>query len=216
MSKGGDAAHGEGPFANVVSFAEKAREHGREIGHEFDAHLDELGQAGLELKAASAGRDGMGGPGVARDSENGAAELTREAMQHRLGELTKAQAARGAVDEELARLVFDSESGRAEHDGIAAIRSVDSHGSATRSLTFEGPDLLLEVQVDARSRELTLQLVPPQPATLEIRHSRGSIDLGRDEFGTFFALELPAGAVSFRCVPLTGRAAPTATSWLTL
>jgi hypothetical protein len=134
-------------------------------------------------------------------------------MFRRFGQLiTAGPASRVASpDDELAVLAYDS---LAEPERLAGVRG-DS-AEATRQLTFLGPSLTLEVQVEGVARELTCQVVPPQAASLEVRHGSGTLDLGADEFGTFYAPSLPEGAVSLRCVPLGRDLAPTATSWFTV
>jgi hypothetical protein len=199
MKGSGATSNGDEGLADVVSFADKAREYGRPIGP-------------VEAQRAEGADSEPAEPETSEPAETSL--ITQGAMRRRLHELSRSPG-NSSVDDELAKLVFDSATdltARAQ----ASIRSVDAAVAATRQMTFEGPELLLEVQVEGRNRELTCQVVPPQPATLEIRHARGSIDLGEDPFGTFFALEVPAGAVSLRCVPLSGRGAPTATSWVTL
>lgn len=141
------------------------------------------------------------------------ADLALEAMYSRLGQLARGgpgPAAR-SVDDELAVLVYDSAT---ESEPLAGIRG-DVAGM-TRQLTFSGPGLVIEVQLEGPNRELTCQLVPSQPASLEVRHSEGSADLGDDAFGTFHTPGLPCGAISLRCVPLTGDSGPISTSWITV
>ncbi|MGH9169963.1 MAG: hypothetical protein ACRD0Z_03705 [Acidimicrobiales bacterium] len=202
MDKTGRPAKGDGApkQADVVSFAAKARQKRRVIA--------DAGRHDTE-------RSHVSGHTQEPVRPSSAALIMHGAMRRRLAGFSRSPDGQLPVDDELAKLVYDSQAG----DGDArepAVRSLDPSVSATRQLTFEGPDLLLEVQVDGRRRELVCQVVPPQPATLEVRHAKGCIDLGPDPFGTFHSPELPAGAVSLRCVQLSGRAASTATSWLTL
>lgn len=152
-------------------------------------------------------------------------ELTREATYRRLSELTRrvdgvpAEVAASAgdayrwrsVDDELAMLVFDS----ARED--APLEAARWLPGATRQLTFQAPDVILEVELTtAAPRELTCQVVPPQPAVLEVRHRGGTIEAEPDEYGTFHLCPLPRGPVSLRCRPLSGDAGPVATSWVSL
>ncbi|HEV8064112.1 MAG TPA: hypothetical protein VGP46_04730 [Acidimicrobiales bacterium] len=190
-----ETPEGGDELADVVSFAAKARQRGHRLAG------DRIGD-----EDPYEATDGDGAPP--------AAAITTGAMRRRLQQLAGPHAYQ-AVDDKLAELVFDSAddepAGRQ-----ASVRGVDAAVAATRQLTFEGPDLLLEVQIDGRNRELTCQVVPPQPASLEIRHASGTIDLGRDQFGTFYTPQVPAGAVSLRCVAhLVGETA-TATSWVNL
>jgi hypothetical protein len=144
--------------------------------------------------------------------EDGAepADLAREAMFRRFGHLV-GDSRTLSVDDELAVLVYDS---AADLDPLVGIRG-DVAGT-TRQLTFQGPRLTIEVQLEGSARELICQVVPPQPIALEVCHAAGSIDLGVDDFGTFHVPRLPEGAISIRCVPVAGDAGPTATSWITV
>lgn len=152
------------------------------------------------------------------------ADTAREATFNRLAELVQdfdpvpphvVSAARDsytwrAIDEELAELVYDSVF---DGDLLAGVRA---GGAVGRQLTFEGSTLVLEVEVgDGPRRELTCQVVPPQPATLEVRHRGGSICIDRDDFGMFHVPDVPFGPVSLRCVPLEHGREPTTTSWVT-
>jgi hypothetical protein len=151
-------------------------------------------------------------------------DLAREATFKRLAELVRSAdpvpsevvaAAKESftwrsIDEELAELVYDS---TFDGDLLAGVRA---GGTVGRQLTFEAPGLVLEVEVlDGPDRELTCQIVPPQPATLELRHRNGSICLERDDFGMFHMTEVPVGPVSLRCVPLEDGHDPASTSWVT-
>ncbi len=177
----------EPPLADVVSFAERAR--ARRRG----------GAAPDEAPGAAAG---AGEP----------ADVAREAMFRRFAQLVRpAGTGLRSVDDDLAVLVYDSASDRV---ATASVRGEEPVGSS-RQLTFQTDSFTLEVQLEGPSHELVCQVVPPQPASLEIRHRSGCRDLGRDEFGTFYAGPLPDGALSLRCVPL-GDAPPAATSWFSL
>lgn len=174
------------PLADIVSFEERARAR----------------RAGGTPKDASEPAEAMQ-----------PAHLAREAMFHRFDQLAKrtADGRFGSIDDELAVLVYDS---RTELEPLAGIRgSLDANH---RQLTFQGPQLAIEVELDGPGRELTCQVVPPQPVSLELRHEGGRLDLGVDDFGTFYVPGLPAGAVSLRCVPLSGAVRPVATSWITV
>ncbi|MCO1659284.1 hypothetical protein [Pseudonocardia humida] len=93
------------------------------------------------------------------------------------------------VDAELAAVAYDS----LLDDGAAAARSV----AGPRIVTFEAGDLTVEVEVDDRpsGRRLVGQLVPAQPAALELRQltvdPSGAIATTADELGRFL-LPMPA------------------------
>jgi hypothetical protein len=89
-----------------------------------------------------------------------------------------------------------------------------AEAAGTRQLTFQGSDLLIEVELNGSGGEMSCQVVPPQPASLEVRHQGGTIELEADDFGTFHLPELPAGPLRLRCLPLTADTEPTATSWI--
>lgn len=162
--------------------------------------------------ASGAGAAGGGSTGVG-DSSDEPANLAREAMFRRFGQLMPAGSSPrvASPDDELAVLAYDS---MTEPEPLVGVRG-DTAGS-TRQLTFRGPSLTLEVQLEGPARELTCQVVPPQAASLEVRHGSGSLELGADEFGTFYAASLPEGAVSLRCVPFDSDLAATATSWFSI
>ena len=107
------------------------------------------------------------------------------------------------VDAELAELVYDS-----VVDG-ALVRS--SRGG--RQLTFEAPELTVEVEVGPGSLEG--QLVPPQPGQVEVRHSDGSLTVAADRHGHFRVEAALHGPVSLRCQPDLGNV-PTVTSWVVI
>ncbi len=178
------------PLADVVSFAERASTRQRQ-----------------QVVA-----DGAQRPPADEDIVAEPADLAREAMIRRFGQLGYAGPTERfrSVDDVLAVLVYDS---AIEPEPLVGIRG-DASGS-TRQLTFESPALTIEVQLEGSARELTCQVVPPQPASLEVRHEGGTLGLMSDEYGTFFAPSLPAGAVSLRCTPLSGDTEPVVTSWFT-
>lgn len=112
-----------------------------------------------------------------------------------------------SVDEELAALVYDS----ADEPGLLA--GVRGGGSA-RQLTFASGDLTIEVEVDGPGRSLVGQIIPAQPATVEIRHLDGSALVSVDDLGRFDLPRVPDGPVSFRCEPSVG--GRVATDWVRL
>jgi hypothetical protein len=113
------------------------------------------------------------------------------------------------IDAELAELAYDS---MLEARGESLVRNAETH----RALTFEAPGLSVEVEVGASGagRRLVGQLVPPQPAAIEIRHPGGTIPVEADDLGRFSADGVPAGPVSLVCRRPAGGAV--ATAWLVL
>jgi hypothetical protein len=159
--------------------------------------------------------------------------ITREATWRRLAELARtadpaprsvadAASALGAlgspgrsgserwrsIDDELAVLEYDSDF---DDTLLQQVRSV--RGSI-RQLTFRAPQLTLELEViGSIPRRLTCQVVPLQPASLEVRLADGRhIEMARSG-GTFVVGSLPPGPVSLRCRPLAADGASVATSW---
>lgn len=114
-----------------------------------------------------------------------------------------------SVDDELAALVYDS-------DGDPELsEKVRARPGSFRRMSFEAPDLLLEVEVTlSRPRSLVCQIVPAQPAAFELRQASGAVTAETDSFGTFHVKSVPSGAVSMWCRPLAEQAASVATSWV--
>lgn len=113
-----------------------------------------------------------------------------------------------SVDDELARLVYDS---AFDAELLQTVRA--GEGSA-RQLTFAARGVCLELEVLAG--HLVGQLVPPQPAMVELRHRRGTTEVETDELGCFHIPVMPKGPVSFRFLPAAASAQSVATSWITL
>src|SRR5215217_3690100 len=94
-------------------------------------------------------------------------------------------AARGSftwrtIDAELAELAYDS---ALDVTRLAAVRS----GDTVRLLTFETPELTIELEVTdvGDRRRLLGQLVPAAAGILELRHSGGLIEIATDARGRF-------------------------------
>lgn len=98
------------------------------------------------------------------------------------------------IDAELAELAYDSVLDDAR---LAGVRS----GDAPRTLTFEAPDLSVEVEVveAGDQRRLLGQLVPPQAGEVQVRHPSGSTTVAADAVGRFSVAGLPSGPMSLRC-----------------
>jgi len=118
-------------------------------------------------------------------------------------------AARGSlawrrVDAELAELAFDS-----LVDGDLELAGVRSGDDSVRLVSFDGPDLTVEVEVAGLGahRRLVGQLVPPQAATIQLRSpSHGAGPYARADTLGRFTLDLAAtGPASLRCSLASGR-----------
>lgn len=143
------------------------------------------------------------------DDETLLAELREAALGDDVVAVAKASLSLRLLDVEVATLVADS--------GAEATSAVRARDSGPRLLTFEGPGLSVEVEVEATgaTRGIVGQLVPPQAASVEARWPDGSTPCEADEVGHFIVRDVPAGPVSFVC--RTGDSAtPVATSWVTI
>jgi hypothetical protein len=112
-----------------------------------------------------------------------------------------------SIDAELAELVYDS---------VVDEELVGARGGGARQLTFEAPDVTIELEVTPDSGRINGQLVPPAEADVEVRHPEGTLTVRADRFGHFRADGVPSGPISLRC--LTGGPAGGAahTDWVTL
>lgn len=91
------------------------------------------------------------------------------------------------IDAELAELVYDS--------ATAAMTGVRA-SEATRQVTFRAPGLEIEVEVvSERARIVVGQLVPPQPATVELRQADSTTRVETDPLGRFTFDGVAPGAV---------------------
>jgi hypothetical protein len=116
------------------------------------------------------------------------------------------------IDAELAELVYDSAT---DAELATAVRG----GESARMLSFAAGavSVELEVTVAGEVRDLVGQLVPPQAATIEIRHRDGSVEVAADDLGRFAAPGIAAGPVSLQLRLLAvPHATPVTTEWLPL
>ena len=126
------------------------------------------------------------------------------------------EAARGSltwrtIDAELAALEFDS----AVDQATTAVRG----GEGPRLLTFAAPGLNIEVEVSpiGPRRQLVGQLVPAQPARIDVRHAGGVTTVRADQLGRFGADAISAGPVSLRChLGDAPSSVPVVTEWIPL
>ncbi|HZD67871.1 MAG TPA: hypothetical protein VFA45_02815 [Actinomycetes bacterium] len=108
-------------------------------------------------------------------------------------------AARGSlawrrIDAELAELTYDM---ALDAERLATVRGEEG----PRALTFEVSRLTIEVEVVSvgDTRRLLGQLVPPQPALVELRHAGGQVAVEADHLGRFSVRGFPAGPMSLLC-----------------
>ncbi|MGH2944470.1 MAG: hypothetical protein ACRDLN_17045 [Solirubrobacteraceae bacterium] len=118
------------------------------------------------------------------------------------------------LDAELAALVHDS----AVDASLVALRGA----VAPRALTFEAPDLTIEVEAEIADGDgglrLVGQLVPPQRAEVAVHHGEDLIAVRADERGRFAACGVATGPVSLRCRldGPSGASRLVETGWLTI
>ncbi|MQA01468.1 MAG: hypothetical protein GEV07_01645 [Streptosporangiales bacterium] len=113
------------------------------------------------------------------------------------------------VDAELAELAADS---------VLADSGVRTRpATGPRLLTFTAGELSIEVEVadDGARRRLLGQLVPPQPAEIDVHWDGGASTVTTDQLGRFSVVSVPAGLVSMVC-QLTDPARRVATSWVSI
>jgi len=92
-------------------------------------------------------------------------------------------------------------------------------GAPPRLLTFEADGLTVEVEVTATAGSVQLvgQLVPPQPARIEVHHRGGISEVRADELGRFSAGDIARGPTRLLCTPAGDPAArATQTDWVVL
>jgi hypothetical protein len=88
-----------------------------------------------------------------------------------------------------------------------------------RQLSFRASGLTIELEITGTGddRRLTGQLIPRQPAVVDIRHGDGVITVEADELGRFSAEAVPPGQISVRSRlgPVTGQSS-VVTGWVTV
>ena len=88
-----------------------------------------------------------------------------------------------------------------------------------RHLSFRTSGLTIELEITGTGddRRLMGQLVPRQPAVVDIRHPGGVINVEADALGRFSAEAVPLGQISLRCRlgPETDES-PVVTGWITI
>jgi len=104
------------------------------------------------------------------------------------------------LDAELAELVADAAD--ADHGRrLVGVRSADT----SRLMTFEAPGLTIEVEAidDGGRRKIVGQLVPRQPALVEVTHAAGTVSATADAGGRFLAKGVAPGPI---CLQVRGTA----------
>lgn len=162
------------------------------------------------------------GPSLPADDDALLAQLRRFAGRVDPIPVAVQIAARAAIewrtlDAELAALAHDSAVDTAV---LAGVRGV---ASGLRALTFEAPDLTIEIEAELAGEggdlNLVGQLVPPQAADVTVRHGAEQLLAVRaDKRGRFAARGVAPGPVSLRCRldAAPGASRLVETGWLTV
>ena len=88
-----------------------------------------------------------------------------------------------------------------------------------RRLSFRASGLSIELEITKteHARRLAGQLIPRQPALVDIRHAEGVTSVEADTLGRFTADVVPLGSISLRCRLSAGTGyAPVVTGWTSL
>jgi hypothetical protein len=110
------------------------------------------------------------------------------------------------IDAELAQLTYDSSRG-------PAIPATRAEAASIRALTFTSPRLTIELEVAEDS--LLGQIVPAQPATIEMQNGAGTrTAIPSDEIGCFSVRPIPREPFRLRCQ--TAGNVDVLTGWITL
>jgi hypothetical protein len=102
-----------------------------------------------------------------------------------------------------------------QNAGASAVRS----SSESRALSFRASGLTIELEITGTGdeRRLAGQLIPRQPAVVDIRHGDEVITVEADELGRFRAEAVPPGQISLRSRlgPVTDQSS-VVTGWVTV
>lgn len=121
------------------------------------------------------------------------------------------------VDTELARLVADTAATTGSTGRTPMLASVRGTTQHARLVTFEAPDLTVEVEVGqtGAKRRLIGQLVPPGPGTVQVLSPTETQTVNADVLGRFIAENVPAGPVSLT-VTREGATRVVTTTWISI
>ncbi|MEN3316109.1 MAG: hypothetical protein V7605_2343 [Acidimicrobiaceae bacterium] len=154
-------------------------------------------------------------------------EQTVEADERLMEELWGLDAGFGPIPADVTAAAVDAYSWRttgAEVAGLIDDTGLGDDGGLTddgarpgpRRLRFAGTDLTVDVEVDADGDELAGRLVPPGPATVELRGPCNRAVVTADRGGRF-SVPVPTGAFSLRCRRgRSGSRPDVVTDWVTL
>lgn len=113
------------------------------------------------------------------------------------------------IDAELAELVFDS---LVDQDQGALVRGT----AERRMVSFRTPELTVDVEVSSQGtgRSVMGQIIPAQPARVDIRQRAGQVSTDADDLGRFRSEGLQAGPMSLRLRPAASGAV--ITDWVAI
>jgi hypothetical protein len=112
------------------------------------------------------------------------------------------------IDAELAEVAFDS----ASEDTPSGVRGP----GAERMLSFETATLSIDIEYRSSTRRVVGQVAPPQPATVELHHSKGTVTTVADDLGRFSFDDVEPGPVSIVCTSHADEPEVIKTEWTVL
>jgi hypothetical protein len=115
------------------------------------------------------------------------------------------------IDAELAQLTYDST--RLTEEAMATRAQEEA---AIRVLTFTSAQAGLQIELEVQEDALAGQILPMQPAAIEIQTRTGTQQpISADEVGCFWISPIPSEDFRLRCRPVTGNA-EVVTVWVRL
>ena len=134
------------------------------------------------------------------------ARRARQAVPPAFAEAGKNTFAWHSIDAELAQLTYDS----TRHTG--RVPTARAEGASIRALTFSSVHLTIELEVTRDS--LLCQVVPAQPAIIEVQARTGAATrVNADGIGCFSIHPIPRGLFRLRCQTAAG--IDVLTGWIT-
>src|SRR5215470_15015645 len=116
------------------------------------------------------------------------------------------------IDAEIAELVYDS---LLDTEAASLVRGPSDQRLV--SFAVGGMTIDLEVTSTGPGRTVLGQIVPPQRATVDIRHPQNTVTVEADDLGRFRSGPLPRGPASLRLRPPPDAAGPAViTDWIAL
>ena len=116
------------------------------------------------------------------------------------------------IDAEIAELIYDS---LLDTDAASLVRGPADQ----RLVSFAAGGMTIDLEVTSAGPGRTVlgQIVPPQRATVDIRHPQDTVTVEADDLGRFQSGPLPPGPASLRLRPPPDAAGPAViTDWIAL